>query len=445
MEPRVQYTRTSDGVSIAFWSIGEGDPLVIMPSMPMSHIEYEWQIPEWRAFYERLAERRRVVRYDGRGAGLSDRKAMAYSLDVMLLDLDAVVERLNLDRFAIFAAYHPGPPAIEYAARHPERVSQLVLWASFARASELSSPVIHATRSLIEQDWDVYTQTAAHVLLGWNAGPAAANFARFIKEANTPEGVLALLHAASDFDVTHRLQDVRAPTLVIQRRGISWMSLDMARNLAGGIPDARLAVLEGDSLAPYIGDVDSVVNAVFDFLGEGASQRQADASSLRTILFTDIEGHTSMMRRLGDARGRDVLREHERITRAALRAYGGSEVKTMGDGFLASFGSAQKALQCAVALQRAFADYTALGGAELKVRVGLNAGEPIAEGNDLFGSAVITAARCAAQARGGEILATDVVKQLAGGRGFEFEDRGQSVLRGFEDAVRLYEVKWDKA
>ncbi len=151
------------------------------------------------------------------------------------------------------------------------------------------------------------------------------------------------------------------------------------------------------------------------------------------------------MRRLGDLKGREVLRDHERITRDALRAHGGSEIKTMGDGFMASFSSGQRALECAIALQRAFKAYSEGGEVQLRVRVGLNAGEPIAEENDLFGTAVIMAARCAAEAKGGEILATDVVRQLAGGRGFSFKDRGKFDLRGFDDPVNLYEVKWEAA
>jgi class 3 adenylate cyclase len=442
MDPRVQYARTSDGVNIALWSLGEGQPLLFMPSMPVSHIESEWQIPEWRAWYETLAEHMRLIRYDGRGMGLSDRRAIDYSLDTLLLDMDAVVDRLKLERFAIFAAYHSGPAAIAYAAKHPDRVSHLLLWCSFASAAEMQSPVVAATRSLLRQDWDVYTQTAARVLLGWDAGDEAHRFARLIKEANTPDGMMALLDAASGFDVTDQLELVKAPTLVMHRRSVRFVTLDMARGLAGRIPDARLAVFEGESMAPYVGDLDAVTNAMFEFMGQARSERRAPGTSLRTILFTDIEGHTSIMQRLGDERGRQVLRDHERIIRDALREYGGSEIKTMGDGFLASFSSAQRALQSAIALQKAFRTYNAGGDVQVMVRVGLNAGEPIAEQGDLFGTAVIMASRTAAQARGGEILATDVVRQLATGRGFDFGDRGAFALRGFEDPVRLFEVKW---
>jgi class 3 adenylate cyclase len=442
VDPRVQYTRTSDGVSIAYWTVGEGDPIVFMPSVPASHIEFEWRFPEWRAFYERFAERHRVVRYDSRGTGLSDRRAIEYSIEALQEDLRAVVDRLALDRFTLFAAYLSGPAAVTFAAANPERVKNLILWCSFAEGGELNSPAILATRSLIEQDWEVYQQTAAHVLLGWNAGEAAQNFARFIGEANSPEGVSAMLKAAASFDVRDLLARVTPPTLVMQRRGISWLDMELGRELAAGIPNARLAVLEGESIAPYLGDVDAVVETISDFLGDSHTARRAQASSLRTILFTDIEGHTVMMRSLGDERGRAVLRDFEAMTRAALKANGGSEIKTLGDGFMASFSSAQRALQCSIALQRAFKEYSHRGGAELKVRVGLNAGEPIAEERDLFGTAVIMAELTAAQARGGQILATDVVRQLVGGRGFRFEDKGAFTLRGFEDPVRLFEVIW---
>ncbi len=179
----------------------------------------------------------------------------------------------------------------------------------------------------------------------------------------------------------------------------------------------------------------------------GGERRVEITPTLRTILFTDIEGHTRMMQRLGDERGRAVLREHERLTREALKAHGGAEVKTMGDGFLASFGSAQKALECAIALQKAFALRQAQGDPQgsvepISVRVGINAGEPIAEEDDLFGSAVIAAARIAAKAQGGEIMVANVVRELVAGKGFLFADRGEVELRGFEDPARLYEVRW---
>jgi class 3 adenylate cyclase len=194
--------------------------------------------------------------------------------------------------------------------------------------------------------------------------------------------------------------------------------------------------------------------AVREFLNEGAPSSAAPAApqplssgGFRTILFTDVESSTALTDHLGDAAARDVLRDHERITREALKAHGGSEVKTMGDGFMASFGSATKALECAVAIQKAFGAPQTAVGAPIRVRCGLNAGEPIAEDDpdgrgDLFGTAVIVAARIAAQAQGGEILVSDVVRQLVAGKGFLFNDRGEQALKGFEDPVRVWEVQW---
>ena len=161
-----------------------------------------------------------------------------------------------------------------------------------------------------------------------------------------------------------------------------------------------------------------------------------------TILFTDIEGSTPLTQRLGDAKARELLREHERMVREALTAHSGSEVKTMGDGFMASFSSATKALECAIAMQRAFAEHNESADEPIQVRVGLNAGEPIAEDDDLFGTAVNLAARICAHAEAGQILAPIVVRELAAGKQFMFADLGETELRGFEDPVRLYELRW---
>jgi class 3 adenylate cyclase len=219
-----------------------------------------------------------------------------------------------------------------------------------------------------------------------------------------------------------------------------------AKAYASGIPGARLVLLEGDSVLPWVGDMEAALAAIDEFLGEGeeapAVGEPPAAGAFRTILFTDVEGSTALTERLGDARAREVLREHERIVREALRAHGGAEVKALGDGFMASFSSATRALECAVAMQRAFAARSESAGEPIRVRIGLNAGEPIAEEADLFGTAVNMAARIAAQAQGGEILASDVVRQLVAGKGFLFSDRGGVALRGFEDPVRLYEVHW---
>jgi class 3 adenylate cyclase len=223
---------------------------------------------------------------------------------------------------------------------------------------------------------------------------------------------------------------------------------DNARLFASRIANSHLQVVREPSIGPFPNE--SAVKEMLDFiapdsglLGEFShEEHEHEHGALRVILFTDLEMHTAMMQRLGDDRGRALLREHEVITREALASYGGSEVKTMGDSFMASFGSATRALECAIAIQKAFADRNASSDEPLRVRVGISAGEPIEEDDDLFGAAVILASRIAAQAKGGEIILANVVRELAAGKGFMFSDRGEIVLRGFDDPVRLYELKW---
>jgi class 3 adenylate cyclase len=457
MEPRIQYAKTTDGVSIAFFTLGEGMPLVHMPLI-FSHIQMEWQIPECRRWYERLAEKRKLVRFDTRGFGLSERNVSDVSLETMVLDAEAVVDRLGMEKFAVLGLAHSGPAAIAYAARQPERVSHLLLWSTYARAADwLRSPQVQAVRASMDKDWAFFAEAVAHTLLGWSAGEPARRYAALVRDSVSPEFLQAVfVPGINQFDVTALLPQVRSPTLVLDRPQY-YLDVDAATGPASQIPGARLLLLEGESLSPYLGDMEAVLTAIDEFLGEGEEAAVAPAEppaagAFRTVLFTDVEGSTALTQRLGDAKARQVLREHERITREALKAHGGTEVKSLGDGFMACFSSATRALECAIAMQRAFADHNEAllrqaqdehtEPVEVRIRIGLNAGEPIAEDEDLFGTAVILAARIAAKAEGGEIVVSDTVRGLVAGKGFLFSDQGDVVLRGFEDPVRLYEVRW---
>jgi adenylate cyclase len=200
---------------------------------------------------------------------------------------------------------------------------------------------------------------------------------------------------------------------------------------------------------PYVNDNEIRNTAIADFVEALAARPTSEVplpelqlSAMRAILWTDLEGHTPIMQRLGDDRGRELLREHERLTREALAAHNGTEVKTMGDAFMAWFPSAQQALTCARSLQQAFADRNRTAGEQVRVRVGINAGEPVVEESDLFGNSVIAAARICHEAAGGEIVVSDVVRQLVAGKGFAFTPRGETNLKGFDDPIRLYEVHW---
>ncbi len=446
MEPRIQYAKTKDGVSIAYYTIGQGAPFVYTPVGPLGSIQQEATVLAYRSLLDELAKGRMLIRYDTRGGGLSG-GGSDYSLEAWTSDLVAVVDRLNLDRFDLLGSSFISPVAIAFAAANPDHVSRLILWSAAARGSDfLGSPRDRALATLMETDWELWTETMAHLSYGWSAGEPARRFAERVREGSTPAEVRKLFRAVSRLDVTELLSEVRCPTLILHRRESPLVSTDVARELAANIPDARLTVIEGGSAAMYLGDTDPVINAINEFLGEPAGAEVASAESeteaFRTILFTDVVGSTALTQRLGDAAARDVLREHERIVREALNSHGGSEVKTMGDGFMASFSSATRALECSIAMQRAFAERNESAEEPVNVRVGLNAGEPIAEEQDLFGTAVIGAARIAALADGSEILVSNVVRELMAGKPFLFADRGETLLKGFEDPMRLFEVSW---
>jgi pimeloyl-ACP methyl ester carboxylesterase/DNA-binding CsgD family transcriptional regulator len=267
MQPRIRYAITVDGVSIAFWTLGKGEPLVYMAGGPWGHVEL-WDILECRQWYERLAQERMLVRYDIRGTRYSERDVSDHSLDALVADVEAVVDRLELNRFDMFGAFDAGPVAIAYAARHPERVSQLILWCSWARSSDIRSPRIRAWLGLIDQDWELMTDTCAHLALGWPAGEVGRHAAQRLRESVSPEVAGAALEAMGTFDVTELLPNLKVPTLVLHRSDIPWLPVSIARELASHIPDARLSILEGESTAPYLGDTEVTASAIDEFLGE---------------------------------------------------------------------------------------------------------------------------------------------------------------------------------
>ncbi|MFQ5472718.1 MAG: adenylate/guanylate cyclase domain-containing protein [Dehalococcoidia bacterium] len=457
MEPRIQYAKTSDGVNIAYWAEGEGIPLVIMPPLPWSHLQAELDDSGYQEWYGALAHGKRLVRYDSRGSGLSDRAAAEFSADAYVRDLLTVVDKLQLEEFVLMAIIFSSPIAIEFAAQHPERVSRLAFWCGFSDYAALTMPQDRALNLLRQTDWEMFTETIAHATVaGWAEPERARAAAELFRRSVEPE--VLEIYTGLEFDASARLKEIRCPTLVMHRNGVTRPPLETSRKMAAEIEDCQFVLLEGDSMLPYVGDTNAVVETVNRFLGisddtrtktiaASVSVHEDRPGAIHTILFTDVEGSTALTQRLGDVKARDLLREHERITREALAAHGGSEVKTMGDGFMASFGSATAALECAIAIQRAFAEHNASADEPIRVRIGLNAGEPISEEDpdgrgDLFGTAVNMAARICAKAEGGQILASIVVRELVAGKGFLLSDVGETDLRGFEDPVRLYEVRW---
>ena len=441
MQSDVRYATAKDGVSIAYTLLGEGDPVVLA-----ANIWGDIELASGRVYGpiidSLLQNNFRVVVYDSRGTGASERDVADLSQAARLTDLEAVADRLELERFALFSVIHGCVTAVGYAAKHPGRVTHLVLESPYPRGIDYyaRAPALRAIKALsemAEDNWEFFTLTVTNWLMNFQDTEAAAELAATYRKTMNASDYLRMISGFEQSDITGLLARVRTPTLVIQDATspfVLFSQFALVREVVAGIEGAQLTSVRNR---------DEMGNGIVGFLrghkGAIAAKDSGRSRPVRTVLFTDLVGHTEMMSRLGDERGRAVLREHETITRNVLKQHGGTEVKTMGDGFMASFGSVTKAVECAVALQRAFAGRE---GEPLSIRVGLNAGEPIEEDGDLFGATVILASRIAAKAEGGEILVADTVRGLCAGKGFLFSDRGEFVAKGIEEPVRVYEVGW---
>jgi class 3 adenylate cyclase/pimeloyl-ACP methyl ester carboxylesterase len=453
MEQQIRFCTSADGTRIAYATVGQGSPLVRVLCW-FTHLEAEWTNPLWRGFIDGLSRRLFFVRYDGRGMGLSDRNVRDFSLEAHVHDLEAVVDAVGFERVALFGFSCGAAPAIAYVARHPDRVSHLIVYGSFPRMSwaldtEEGRQVFEATSTLVRQGWGSDLPTYRQLFTSRFMPDADIESIRAFNELQrvsaSGDNVVAFLTALRDVDVTPLLPRVTVPTLIIHRRDDTVCPFESGRELATGIPGARFLPLDGCNHFPLPNEPvrQTICEAIEEFLGEGQEATAAVApSALATILFTDMEESITLTRRLGDAKAQEVLRTHNSIIRDALRAHSGSEIKHTGDGIMASFSSASRALECAIAIQRAFARHNETVQEPIRVRIGLNAGEPVAEERDLFGTAVQLAARVCAHAEPAQILVPIVVRDLAAGKGFLFSDRGDVVLRGFEEPVRLYEVRW---
>jgi class 3 adenylate cyclase len=466
-EREVRYCTTKDDVRIAYMEEGKGTPLVVASNILASHLGYTGGVADLLASTGNAASHYRVVRYDARGTGMSGRKSLDFSLEARLADLRSVIDHLALERFTLLGMLHSTATAVSYAVANPDRVTKLVLFNPYASGADARQYLKKwdSAREMADEDWDEYTLMMANANFRFRNSERASALAERYKAAMSPQALQAFFASLSGIDTRGILTDVAVPTLVISNETMTFPA-EWHQEVAARIPGSRLVqtgqsepgewwgLPEAKALAEFLGYTDT-------FVAEAGI-----APTLRTVLFTDLVGHTEMMSRLGDEAGRAVLRQHEAITRDVLKQHGGTEIKTMGDGFMASFASVTKAVECAIALQRAFEQRNTTrvgvplgdvggpggpapgGGAgdghiePLSVRVGLNAGEPIEEDGDLFGATVILASRIAAKAEGGEILVADTVRGLCSGKGFLFNDRGEHPLKGFEDPVRLYQVNW---
>ena len=253
-EPQIHYATASDGVRIAYWTVGDGPPLLHMPPMPFSHIQKEWENPACRMYYQDLAADLRLVRYDCRGAGLSDRDVTDFSPDAHARDILGVADRLGLERFALLGFGHSGGLAIRFAANFPERVSHLVLWCSYPRAADYGrGPRVKALQSLMDEDWEFWTRAEAFRLSEYEGGSTSNWFVEYVRESVTEAGSKAAVSELRKVDVTALMPKVRAPTLVLHRTGIGPITVEMAKEIASGIPNARLMLFDGTWIVPCIG------------------------------------------------------------------------------------------------------------------------------------------------------------------------------------------------
>jgi len=458
MEQEIRFCTTSDGVRIAYATTGQGPPIVRVLGW-FTHVEYEWENPRIRQWTEGLTAQLSLTRYDGRGMGLSDRDVTDFSREANVRDLETVVDALGVEKVALYGISQGGPTAIMYALHHPERVSHLIVYGSASRPPPTMSNEQRETMlSLVRQGWGselpAHRQFFTSLFIPDADMEAIEAFNEMQRMSADADTVVAMLNQGGDEPpdpsnlLRNLLPKVAVPTLVIHRRGDAIIPFDLGREIAAGIPGARFMPLEGRNHAPLAESdlpvLETITNAIQEFIGASPPEDASTSTSgVVTILFTDLEGSTALTQRLGDAKAQELLHTHNTIVRDSLKAHDGSEIKHTGDGIMASFGSPQRALESAITIQQAFASHnTANPDAPVHVRVGLNAGEPVAEDDDLFGTAVQLAARVCDHADPGQIVIPDGLRHLLSGKEFLFADLGVSTLKGFEDPVHLYEVRW---
>jgi class 3 adenylate cyclase len=432
MTPSVRFVTAPDGTCLACCAHGQGPPLVFVRNW-VSHIELMWDDPLFRAYFEAIASCFTIVRYDMRSNGLSDRDVPPVTFEQTVDDLGAVIDELvGREQVVLYGQCFGGPTAIVYAATHPGRVTRLILDGAYASGPQITSAgrrarIISTLRELPE---------AGLLLMSHYTTPEArpTRFRQFeAPEAVERERAAGLYELGFTIDVSSYLPAIHMPTLVMHRRDTRAIPFRLGRALASAIPNARFVPLEGAAHNPWEEHPGQALSAIAEFLGVRFAAPEIHAPAI--VLFTDLEASTATTQRIGDDAAHTILRAHNERARRAIRAHGGREIKHTGDGIMATFTSATSAIAAALEMQAAFAD------AELHVRIGLNAGEPVAEGDDYFGTAVQLARRICDAAEPGQIIVPDVMRQLAAGRGIAFAPLGARELKGFDEPVLLYEVK----
>jgi pimeloyl-ACP methyl ester carboxylesterase len=436
--PEVRYTR-SGVVNIAYSVVGEGQRDVVLVPGFISHLELDWEEPRYAHFLARLASFSRLIMFDKRGTGLSDRPGGLPDLETRMDDVRAVMDAAGSERAALFGYSEGGPMASLFAATYPDRTTALVLYGIYAKRRDPDAdypwaPTWHERQRYaeeVEREWgresDLGTMApgADEALTRWWRARARA--------AASPGAARDLILMNSQIDVRNVLPAIGVPTLVIHRSGDRDSRADEGRYVAEHIPGARYVELDGEAHAPFI-DADQILDEVETFL-TGREPVPQPERVLATVLFTDIVGSTAKAAELGDARWRDLLGQHHAKIRRQLERFQGHELDTAGDGFFARFDGPARAIRCAYAITAAVRD---LG---LEIRAGLHTGECEVMDGKVGGIAVHIGARVAKAAAPGEVLVSSTVKDLVAGSGIEFRDRGVAELKGVPGEFRLFAVE----
>jgi class 3 adenylate cyclase len=439
--PRTRYAR-SGSVSIAYQVVGDGPrDLVWVPGW-VSHLEAGWDEPLQAHFRRRLSSFSRLILFDKRGTGMSDRVADRDlpTLEERMDDVRAVMDAARSDRAVIVGPSEGGSMAVLFAATYPERTAALITFGAFA--SRIWSPEYpwaptpeerQGFYDFIERNWggEADTSTLAPSLA------ADAEFKRHLARYNrlsaSPGSALALAKMNTQIDVRSVLPTIRVPTLVLHRTGDLDANIAEGRYIAERIAGAKFVELPGIDHLPWAGNQDDILDEIEEFLTGIRPAPQSDRM-LATVLFTDIVGSTERAASLGDRAWREVLDRHHASVRSELAHFRGQEIATTGDGFLATFDGPARAVRCAVAIR------DRLRESGIEVRAGVHTGECERMGDNIGGLAVHIGSRVAGLAGPGEVLASSTVKDLVAGSGIVFEDRGAHPLKGIPGEWRVFKV-----
>jgi class 3 adenylate cyclase/alpha-beta hydrolase superfamily lysophospholipase len=434
VKPRTRYARDGD-VCIAYQVFGDGPAELLHIWGPATHIEHMWDEPHVARFYDRLGTFARVLLLDRRGTGASDPTPGPPTLEQQMKDLETVIEAAGFDRPYLFGESNASHVCALYAASFPDRVAGLIMYSSYAVGAEvLTPPLTELLKDLIENAWGeggtilIFAPSVADdpVALEW--------FGRAERLAAPPGIVRQLVEMEAQVDIRPVLPSIRVPTLVLHRREDPMVDFELGRQVAQAIPGARFVPLEGGDNFSFFGDSQALLDEVERFV-TGTRHHHESYRVLTTLMFTDIVGSTERAAELGDQRWRDLLDDHYRRIRQEVDRFGGREIRTLGDGFLATFDGPARAIRCGCEIA------TDVHRSGIATRVGVHTGEVERLDGDLAGLAVHIGARVAAEACSGEVLVSGTVKDLVVGSGIEFADRGERELKGVPGTWRLYAVQ----